>query len=399
MGYWKNRQIEEGEQGWHFIDDMFVCSKCFDDPTLSAIAHENAVASVCSYCGEERAAHHASELNLLLGAIADGLKSEWGQAIDELFREDGEYIGSTYSTSELFDHIGWPTENEKLQADLLRAFDDQFWCEASPFQLRPEEALAAGWEEFAKTVRERSRYLFLLRPDEDAKYRGREEIEPARMLDALGRALETAGLVKVLPPGQEIWRARVHAQNESVECARDLGPAPGAPYSNRMSPAGIEMFYGTFDAATASEEIRGQVDATRPIVTIGRFTLSGEMPVLDLVDLPEVPSLYDVDGRPRRAPLLFLRSFVRDISTPVKPEALEHVEYVPTQIVTEFVRDLLQPEGTRLLGLLYPSSRREGGTCVALFLRNEDCRDAAVKGAVTPHLLLDPSSIDHTRLV
>jgi hypothetical protein len=43
MGYWKERQIEEGEQGWHFVDDRWVCADCVTDETLKAVVRAQLV--------------------------------------------------------------------------------------------------------------------------------------------------------------------------------------------------------------------------------------------------------------------------------------------------------------------------------------------------------------------
>src|SRR6266540_2651420 len=326
MGYWKERQIEEGEQGWHFADDRWVCADCVTDEALKAVVCAQLVQRSCSYCGHEGPRPVAAELNEVLAVIGRGLFSEWSLAERELFRDEGEYVGTTWDSSELFDTIGWPTENEKLQYDLLLAFSDNLWCELNPFHLRPEEALAAGWGKFKELVTTKSRYLFLMAPD-DPDLRGYEEIAPADMLRALGRALETAELTRVLPSGSGLWRARVHRADEDPRSAEFLGSPPLARYSNRMSPAGISFFYGALERETALAEATDRLDSDTRVGTIARFLASDDLRLLDLADLPDVPSLYDEDHRHRRAAMMFLRGFADDIAQPVRPERLEHVEY------------------------------------------------------------------------
>jgi hypothetical protein len=54
----------------------------------------------------------------------------------------------------------------------------------------------------------------------------------------------------------------------------------------------------------------------------------------------------------------------------------EHVEYVPTQIVTEYFRRVFPQENDGVVdGLLYRSSRRDG-TCCVVFAKSSDVADA-----------------------
>jgi hypothetical protein len=392
MGYWKNRQIAEGEQGWRFIDDRFVCADCWDDYALKHVVRDNLAARKCSYCGRRGRRPLAAELNHILTVIGQGLRSEWSLAIDELFVDDGEYVGKTWDTAELFDEIGWPTQNEALMEDVIDAFDDNTWCEFDPFHSRPEEALALGWDEFKELVKTRSRFLFLMNRDDEPHLRGREEIAPADMLGALEGALKTAGLTSILPAGTGIWRARVHRKTETLRSARELGSPEHAKYSNRMSPAGIAMFYGAMERETAVAEVFDRLNKRQPVGTVATFTLNREIHVLNLAHLPPIPSLYDESQQRRRAAITFLHGFAEDLVQPVKSDAFEHIEYVPTQILTEFIRDhLLSPAGP-YSGVLYRSARYNHGTNVCFFFDNDHCFDPLNK-ADESGVVLDPTSL------
>ena len=62
------------------------------------------------------------------------------------------------------------------------------------------------------------------------------------------------------------------------------------------------------------------------------------------------------------------------------------MEYVPSQVVTEFVRHRLRGAGDRAVhGIRYLSSRRGGGIGCVLFYAHEDVVDSSGLGpAVTP---------------
>ncbi len=64
------------------------------------------------------------------------------------------------------------------------------------------------------------------------------------MLGTIGRLCSEFGLVEDLPAGSVIFRAR---ESKRALTVRELGPPPRdlALQSNRMSPAGIVMFYAS----------------------------------------------------------------------------------------------------------------------------------------------------------
>lgn len=53
----------------------------------------------------------------------------------------------------------------------------------------------------------------------------------------------------------------------------------------------------------------------------------------------------------------FLWQFVNEISKPVAHDGSEHIEYVPTQVVSEYFAQAFQyAKGKRIDGLIYPSA-------------------------------------------
>ena len=108
---------------------------------------------------------------------------------------------------------------------------------------------------------------------------------------------------------------------------------------------------------------------------------------MDFVQLPPRPHFFDsqisIEDRYR---LLFLHSFVNDVSKKIERDGKEHVEYVPTQIVTEWVR-MLSLNGERVDGIRYPSAQCSGGSSIVLFVTGDNIarpyqivRDQALDG-------------------
>jgi hypothetical protein len=91
-----------------------------------------------------------------------------------------------------------------------------------------------------------------------------------------------------------------------------------------------------------------------------------------------------VEYNPRQN-LIFLHEIADEISQPIARDDRVHVEYVPTQVVTEFLRTVATSNGSRIDGIRYRSSRRSGGSSLVLFADQanlvipENLRDSAYK--------------------
>lgn len=89
-----------------------------------------------------------------------------------------------------------------------------------------------------------------------------------------------------------------------------------------------------------------------------------------------MPDLFNSDQRWQRPALIFLYGFRDDFVKPVPKDGREHIEYVPSQIVTEFFRYRFHDEyGRRVRGILYPSVQVDRGNACVLFVSYEDCTD------------------------
>jgi hypothetical protein len=124
----------------------------------------------------------------------------------------------------------------------------------------------------------------------------------------------------------------------------------------------------------ASEQIEtalAETDKGPGNYAVGRFATTREILALDLTRLPRVPSIFEelsdtleYDPRPR---LIFLHNVAQDISRPIAHDDREHIEYVPTQAVTEYLRTVTTIDGRQIEGVRYRSSRRRLGTSLVLF--------------------------------
>jgi HEPN/RES N-terminal domain 1/RES domain len=373
MGLAKERMFQEAVQGWSFTD-QHVCTACVDDYALkAAVSAADEDAATCDFCGSTPAA----ELNVLLEAFVNGLRTEYGDADDEGVGWDGREGGyqwhRTWDTYELVEEFGDVLVGEGLLDAVQEAMDNRIWVEAHFIQPRRDEALSASWERFCEAVQYKTRYVFWLRQEDDEQGLGAGDIPASRILEEIGHLIDTLDLLRELPAGHRLWRARPHELPAAIWNASDLGTAPRerASQANRMSPAGIPMFYGAENPATAIQEVAIRADGKQRWVTVGAFETSQPCVVGDFTNLPSVPSMFDPGRGRQRRPLLFLHEFVAQLSKPARAKEYEQIDYVPTQVVTEYLLRIFA-KGQLIVGLLYPS-RLTGEPCVVLDVPHNRC--------------------------
>ena len=285
---------------------------------------------------------------------------------------EGGWQGETWYTYEIFDQLGldFPKdEGGRLQKAIDFGLDNDLWSEAEPFALSRDQILRFSWERFCRVVKHEQRYFFMHEkkkrgwPYDDGLY------SPAEILKTTFAFAETAGAFVPMPAGTKLFRARYQPPKKTYATAGTLGPPPEdhAIKTNRMSPPGVVMTYAAEDKDTALAETADEPGR----FAVGEFTNDRELLILDLTRLHEVPSVFaelpdslEYDPRPQ---LNFLHSISREISRPIARDDRVHVEYVPTQVVTEYVRTVVRIDRRKIDGIRYSSSRRHAATALVLF--------------------------------
>lgn len=356
---------------------MYVCGDCFEDEDVSEFIADNATHTHCDYCGQASLDPIATHMDHVLDLVVRSIKTEWDDPAEELPYEsrEGGYQGTTYTTAELLFDLEFPTENDQLLNDVLDSIISDLWCERNYFAGSDSDQLLYSWQDFCDIAKHYTRYRFFPENLDDF---AQPELQYTTILDEIGRIAFELGLVVETDEDWEIFRGRVHDPAIRLTTARELGtpPAKLAIFANRMSPSGIPMFYGSLDRATVIAEIFDETKDPCSAVTVARFTPVRALRLFDLTSLPTVPSIFSENRRHLRAGVMFIRGFLDDFAKPILKDGREHIEYVPSQIVTEFFRHrYVDEKGHSPDGIVFPSSRMADGISAVLFATNSQCLD------------------------
>lgn len=385
----KEQWERQMELGYGNVPDKNVCPECITDYALKEFVTENTDKYKCSYCLKESDEPIAIALEVLVDYICECIHTEWEDPAGSMAwegREGGYQGASVYIGYELVtDQIEelFEMDNTEVLTDIACSLGDSDWCQVDPYGLRKEEVLTSSWEDFSDYVKHKSRYIFFKIDDEKRREYDIDLIPISQMLDRISDEIltldEEEKIIRNIEVDSSIFRARVHKKDEKLSNAKDFGTVPteNAIYSNRMSPAGVPMFYGALDTETVIREVIDDTkDKEEKILSVAQFKTLRQISVLDLTNPPDFPSIFDQKRNHLRSSVLFLREFVRELSKPINKDGLEHIDYVPTQVFTEYIRYLFKSSNnTSVEGILYPSSRNDGGTACVLFIENEQCCD------------------------
>ena len=352
--------------------EKFVCVNCFEDPGLVSFIKKKAVAWECSFCPSKGSAPIAAPIDDVSAHFIKCLYREYDLAVNVLgwIVSEGGWIGVSWYAEELVLYVielEFPQENEDELLPLLFGDDfEQDWCEANGYGLNDQEWARYSWDHFCGVVMHERRFFFLSSdrdPDDPEVY------SPREVLRAIFEYARQMGLFKEISKGTSLLRARREGCKKYLETPGELGPPPveEANQSNRMSPAGVPMFYGCEDEDTALAETRSDPG----YYAVGEFEALRSLTLLDLTAIPPVPSLFEsvpvgTEIQPRRM-LKFLHHVAREVSRPIERGDSVHVDYVPTQVITEFVRDLVTSGHPRVDGIKYSSSVHPGHVSYVLF--------------------------------
>lgn len=360
--------LAQDSQGWSYtLED--VCSTCVDEPALSAIIASEAQPGVeCSFCG----ADSATSLDVLMTAFFRGLRRKYEPALDVLYYADD--FTPRYDTSELVYDYGSIFAGDGLLDAVLNSIKHDEWVARDFAVPHHGDAMLVAWDEFCRKVKFETRYVVWLKPPEAWEGQG-GEVAVGQVLSKVAELVEEYELIKTRPALTPWWRAQTHGPDPIEHTPGRLGTVPAdlAKAPNRMSPAGIPMFYGAADADTAIKEVIGTPGAsvTDTHATWAAFQTSQACTVVDFTSLPPPVSIFDPKHGDQFFNLRFLHSFVNQLSSKTDPDWAA-VDYVPTQVLTEFFLRVYTYAAQPLEGLIYRSAIT-GEPSIVMSVANDQC--------------------------
>lgn len=367
--------MEMSDRGLSSVPDKLVCWRHINESFITKYIKRNSSSGLCDYCSRQTKVVALEDLMVFIMDTVGSLYTDPANFMGYNSREGG-YQGTTYDGFEIL--------NEVFELDFgpIELFNDvegsidygKLWADEDEYYDNQADFLSYGWNYFKKTVMHRSRYLFgntssLQSEDDHAR--------PFDILKDIGRKVRKFHLVRKLPAGTVFQRCRQHTAKEILDTAAQLC-SPEEKYAvnpNRMSPAGISMFYGARELSTCLKETLDRADTQRDYYTSVGFRTRRELTILDLTHLPPLPSPFDERRRGDYYPLVFLREFIKDLSKPIAKDQLVHIEYVPTQIITEYFRYTFSDRKSavnKIDGIIYPSARHPGKTACVLFMDHKE---------------------------
>lgn len=364
VGIVKSAWMEDEERGWT-APSKHVCQSCVEDTFLRKIVRRNLTARPCDYC--KSATRRAAPVQSIMGPVASGLLRSFNtyEAAGCPYGKDIPEIQS-HLTINALQEISLEC-NWDLLTDIANAFHNQLWVDAPGgmwMAAHEHEELSWSWNQFVRAVKHETRFHF-------GRVRGTvssgELLGISEMLPFLAGLIRTHRLTRCLPVATKMVRVRLRAVGEVwLADEQQLGArSPESAPAGRMNPAGIPYFYAALEEATALSEVGASRGAT---AVISVWETTRELRIVDFTRLPPVPSPFDQKNRRKHEMLVFFSDFLNDISQPVTKDGSEHIEYVPTQVICEYIAQVFKTPSHGIIdGLLYPSSVVGGGRNLVVF--------------------------------
>jgi RES domain-containing protein len=349
------------ERGWR-DPGKWICRECVGEQEfLRRLIQENTSSSICSYCQSH--SRRAAPLSALMDALLRAVKYSFedpthaGHPWDSACPIDYQCSEEVFRAVLDSDALDW---SDNLIADVAASFVNTGWVEAAEGEWmgsHGHELYRWSWEAFTRTVKHQSRFHFHNVANVDRNC-GDQFVSSSQIFGFLGDVFNANNMVKSISVNTELLRVR---RGNHGLTAQEAGPPPNAKAtSGRMNPAGIPYLYLAFDQRTALAEARAVIAED---VTLSRWQSSRELQVLDLTHLPQCMSIFE--GRDtKQDQVIFLSHYVADMRKPVGEDNLAEIEYVPTQLVCEYLAQVFSSEGKPLDGLIYPSALTTGKNLV-----------------------------------
>lgn len=369
MGLVKSEWIESEARGWH-DPSKFVCADCVDDEFLKSVVLSHLENAHCDYCDSDSEEAIAAPLSEILAPVSKALYRYFSDPSTAcLPRDSGEWVGEERITDTEDALLSLPLNvDAELFDDIANSFTNTAWYPCANghwLDLHEHVELHYSWLNFVDEIKFRSRFFFSgLSIAEEGQ--GDDSSRPFDLLRSISEMSESLGLITNINIGTKLFRVRNMKPEDNFTSFDEVGPPPPErALAGRMNPAGISYFYLALEDKTALAEV-----AIKPPMSVSEatFVTARDLLVLDLSALPEIPSVFDDERAEEREHLLFLHDFVSAISEPVTRNGQEHIDYVPSQVVSEYLAQVFRTKSGEILdAVVYPSAMMPNGKNIVIF--------------------------------
>jgi hypothetical protein len=354
-------------------EQLNICHECVGDEFLKKEIRIEGKRGKCSYCGKNR---KVVPLQWLAENIHSAIKEHFyltsnePSALESALLNDRE---SSYDWERSGQEVHYLIQetaevNEKVATDVQAYLSFYFGGDPKEFEENPygEEAcyeesapdtygFKESWNFFCQEITYRARFF--------SQFAEQVLNELFHNLDLL-KTYDGKSVIRIAGPSTEypyIFRARVSQTHNSLDQilknpVKELSsPPPKYAKNGRMNAPGISVFYGATEIETCIAEVRPPVGSH---VVIGRFQIIKNINLLDLNTLSQIyvkGSYFAPDFKARKGHAAFLRDLVAELTKPVMPDE-ENFEYLPTQIVAEYLAEKVKP---KLDGIIFCSSQAQ----------------------------------------
>lgn len=349
--------------------DKFICSGHIEDAFIKKHIVQNGKRGKCNYCNKNRNVISFEEFCDLLEVGIDYL---FESADESLFYDDEEehgFAGQTFTALDIIrDDMLHISFDELICSDLEKAIvEDKVYHYVDEFYSDLDQ-LNGDWLHFKDIVKHKARFVFYF----NQVFNDYFSSNPISILNNIQSEISNHNLIQVIDENKKIYRCTQHVHRNDVKNnGRRISSNPyqNCKFNNRMSPAGISMFYGSPHKQTCIEETVNLTDTKNPFFTTAYFTPKNPLRLVNFMNMPHIPSVFDNLNNNHIETIQFLCNFVEDISKPIlSTDSI--IEYIPTQIVTEYIR--YNPD-LNVQGIIYPSSRDKSKENYVLFMDHDTC--------------------------
>ena len=352
-----------GYDQYNFDTSEFICSQHLKDDFIMKFIKENGSKGECNYCKKKI---NVVELNQVLDLIVTGINYLYEDPANSRYlNKEGihGFDGNTFDFYDLWheDYLDLKIEDYSLIEAIFNYLNNyQLYCEINEYGSETEY-LADSWLHFKQIVKHEARFVFYFPKIFSNWNLG----DPISILDKVQSSILNLNLLTELKDNSILYRCRQHQLKNEIKTEKDLASTPVhlSKKNGRMNPAGISMFYASKSKALTIKEVVDFKNESMPYYTTGIFKTKTNLTLVDLTDLPFEGSIYDSSANKHIDTIRFLRGFIEDVIKPINDND-SIIEYVPTQIVTEYIR--FNPQ-LKVDGILYPSSKDNNLKNIVLF--------------------------------